>query len=192
MYAAVLEERPLWELPAGAIDLLPDGPVRHGPWEPRACAELIIRWLDRGWVELYLPDVPAQWDLEPAAWQVRAERRGAFSVLGRADARQLLQDWHRWTLGSADGQVSLSRTDVGMSIPVNDWVNLHAVGGLGVRPASHQHGRIVPGPGCRRFLPVATRSLSGLRPARRAGRRPRCSPSAGPQVAGTFHARLAS
>jgi hypothetical protein len=122
MYVAVVEECPLWQLPGGTSDLLADGPVRHGPWEPRACANLIIRWLDRGWVELYLPDVPPQWELKPADWQVRAERRGAFSILGRADARQLLQDWHRWTVDSTDGQASVSRTDVGMRVPVDDWL----------------------------------------------------------------------
>lgn len=66
MYVAVVEECPLWELPLGTTDLLAGGVVRHGPWESRACAELIIRWLDKGWVELYLPDVPPQWELKPA------------------------------------------------------------------------------------------------------------------------------
>jgi hypothetical protein len=121
-YLALLEERPLWELPRGTTDLLADGPVRHGPWEPRACAELIIRWLDRGWVELYLPDVPSQWNLKPAGWQVRTERRGAFSILDPSDARQLLEDWRRWTVDSADGQASLSRTDVGMNVVADDWL----------------------------------------------------------------------
>jgi hypothetical protein len=122
MYVAVVEECPLWELPGGSTYLLADGAVRHGPWKPRACAELIIRWLDRGWVEQHLPDVPPQWELKPADWQVRAERRGAFSILARADAQQLLRDWHRWTVDSADGQASLSRTDLGMRVPVDDWL----------------------------------------------------------------------
>jgi hypothetical protein len=123
MYVAVVEECPLWELPGGTTDLLADGPVRHGPWEPPACANLIIRWLDSGWVELYLPELPPQWELRPADWQVRAERRGALSILSRADARQLLQDWHRWTVDSADGQASLSRTATGMSVPLDDWLS---------------------------------------------------------------------
>jgi hypothetical protein len=97
MYVAVMEERALWQLPGGTTDLLPDGSVKHGPWEPRACSELIIRWLDRGWVDLYLPDVPEQWNLKPAAWQARTDRWGAFSILDPDDARQLLQDWRRWT-----------------------------------------------------------------------------------------------
>jgi hypothetical protein len=122
MYVAVMEECALWQLPGGTTDLLPDGLVKHGPWAPHACSELIIRWLDRGWVELYLPEVPAQWNLEPAGWQARTDRRGAFSILDPDDARQLLQDWRRWTVDSADGQASLSRTDVGMNVPADDWL----------------------------------------------------------------------
>jgi hypothetical protein len=122
MYVAVMEECALWELPRGTTDQLAGCPVRHGPWEPSACAELITRWLDRGWVELYLPEVSPQWRLKPAEWQVRAERRGTLSILDPIDARELIQDWHRWTVDSADGQTSLSRTDIGMTVSVDDWL----------------------------------------------------------------------
>jgi hypothetical protein len=122
MFVAVIEERALWELAGGTIEHLADGPSRHGPWEPRACAELITRWLDRGWVELYLPEIPPQWGLKPAQWQARAERRGTLSILDPIDARQLLQNWHRWTVDGADGQASLSRTNTGMRVPIDDWL----------------------------------------------------------------------
>ena len=126
MYVAVVEECALWELPRGATDLLPDGPVTHGPWEPRRCAELITRWLDHGWIELYLPDIPAGWNVPSATWQGRAAQRNAFLTLATEDARQLLQDPKRWTVETADGQVCLSRSDAGMTIDPRDWVNAAA------------------------------------------------------------------
>ncbi|MDQ1540248.1 MAG: hypothetical protein QOH29_974 [Actinomycetota bacterium] len=121
MYVAVVEEAPLWELPGGTTDLLSDGPVVHGPWAPTECAALITRWVKRGWVELYLPDLPSEWNLKTSGWQGRTERRGDYLVLARTDALELLQEPHRWTVNSADGQASLSKTVLGTSVAVSDW-----------------------------------------------------------------------
>ena len=123
MYVAVVEEAPLWELPLGTTDLEPNGPVVHGPWAPSECAALITRWVERGWVELYLPSVPAEWNLTPADWQTRSERRGDLLVLAHADALDLLRNPVRWKASSADGQASLSKTDVGMTLSVSEWLD---------------------------------------------------------------------
>jgi hypothetical protein len=121
-YAAVVEECPLWELPRGAKDLLPDGPVTHGPWEPSNCAELITRWIDRGWVELYFSELSEVWKLRPAEWQARATRRGAIWILDEGDARQLLREPSRWDVEAVDGQVCLPRSDEGRTTDPEDWI----------------------------------------------------------------------
>ena len=124
MYAALVEEASLWELPGGTTDLLSNGPVTHGPWQPAECAGLIIRWVERGWVELYLPELPAQWDLQRSEWEPRAERRGELLILTRADSLDLLHDPNRWIVSSLDGHASLVKTDLGMTIGTNDWFAL--------------------------------------------------------------------
>ena len=53
MYLAVTEEASLAELPVGITDIVDGGRVEHGPWEPAACSELLLRWFDRGLIELY-------------------------------------------------------------------------------------------------------------------------------------------
>jgi hypothetical protein len=53
MSLAVTEEAYLAELPAGITDIVDGGQVEHGPWEPAACSELLLRWFDRGLIELY-------------------------------------------------------------------------------------------------------------------------------------------
>ncbi len=121
MYWAVVEECALWMLPRGATDTLPGGPVVHGPWDPDDCAELVMRWVERGWIELYLPDIPSTWDLKEADWRGRATRRDEFLVLGPDDAMALLRDPTRWSVDSIDGHAALSRTALGMSVPATDW-----------------------------------------------------------------------
>jgi hypothetical protein len=121
MYVAVVEECALWELPRGSTDMLPGGPVVHGPWDPDDCAELVMRWVERGWVELYLPDVPSRWELKEADWLGRAARRGGLLVLDRKDAMALLRDSTRWKVDGIDGHAALSRTELGMSVPASDW-----------------------------------------------------------------------
>ena len=121
MYVAVVEQAPLWELPKGSIDLEPTGPVVHGPWAAQDCAAVIERWVERGLVELYLPILPAQSDVLPADWQPRGEGRDYGLVLARADALALLRDPSRWTVETADGQASLSTTDLGESLELADW-----------------------------------------------------------------------
>jgi hypothetical protein len=126
MYALVIEEAALWEIPSGSIDLERAGPVVHGPWDPRECARVIDLWLVRGWIELFLPDlsqVSAGWNLTPAEWQGSGEKDGDFLVLTTSDARSLLSDPDRWTVDSIDGQVSLSRSETGLALPRQDWLS---------------------------------------------------------------------
>jgi hypothetical protein len=109
-------------LPVSETDHEREGPVRHGPWDPAECAALLTEWVERGWVELYLPDhLPDQWELTRAEWETRTELRNGFSILARTDALDLLRDPTRWTVGSADGQASVSKTDIGLVTPMSDW-----------------------------------------------------------------------
>jgi len=95
--------------------------IEHGPWSPGECSMLLLRWFATGWLELYLPEVPAGWHLRPEEWQDRAERRGPFNVLTAEDTYQLLLAPARWLVDTADGQVCLSRTDSGMGHEAADW-----------------------------------------------------------------------
>lgn len=122
MYLAVREESALWELPTGSTDLLRSGTVRHGPWAPRDCAAVIRAWMDRGWVELYLPELPPSWELRPARWLERAVHRGGFRVLATADAHDLLDDPTRWAMDDMDGQVCLSCTSTGLMNDEAVWL----------------------------------------------------------------------
>ena len=123
MHLAVLEESPLWSLTARVVDRLGGGrTIEHGPWSPGECSILLLRWFTTGWLELYLPEVPAGWHLRPEEWQDRAERRGPFIVLTAEDTYQLLlAPAARWLVDTADGQVCLSRTDSGLGHEAADW-----------------------------------------------------------------------
>jgi hypothetical protein len=122
MYVAVVEECALWELARGSVDLLPEGPIEHGPWDPKACAAVVLRWTDAGLVDLYLPEIVEGWGIEPADWQAHAEQRGSFLVLAAVDARQLLAEPDRWTVESVDGHASLSRSDAGIATEHAEWI----------------------------------------------------------------------
>lgn len=128
MHLAVQEEAPLWEVPLGSTDLLPSGPVVHGPWEASECAFVLSRWLERGWLELYLPDHLGLWDMEPAEaeWFARTVALsvpgGRFHVLAVEDARKLLAEPTRWSLEHPDGHVCISFTTAGLNIDDGEWL----------------------------------------------------------------------
>lgn len=45
VFWAVQEGAFLFEVPRGATDLLPSGPVVHGPWDPAACSTALLTWV---------------------------------------------------------------------------------------------------------------------------------------------------
>jgi hypothetical protein len=127
MLTAVREETNLWELPLGSTDKVPSGDEVHGPWSPRACGEVMLRWLSQNWIELYMPNVPKEWNLTKAEWRARAVSAQGVLVLARSDSVQLLHEPSRWTMDSEDGQVALSLTTSGEQTSHSDWVAATAV-----------------------------------------------------------------
>src|SRR5690349_733164 len=67
MEIAVLEETPLYEIPLGSIDRVTP-PVEHGPWPATTCAAVLRLWHTAGWIGLYLPDYPREWNIVSAEW----------------------------------------------------------------------------------------------------------------------------
>ena len=124
MLVAVMEEAPLHEITAGAVDHGgPEGQVVHGPWSAAECQSVLRPWMAAGWIEL-IADVEPVWALSPADWQTRARGDGRFLVLSPPDATRLLNDPSRWVLGTADGHVMLCRTDAGQERGFADWLEL--------------------------------------------------------------------
>jgi hypothetical protein len=122
MHALVREEAPLHEITSQVTDLLgEERVVVHGPWAAAECQSVLIPWHVAGWIEL-IADVDPPWQLTSATWRARASRSGAFLVLSANDAADLLHDPARWVVGTADGHVTLCRTDEGESHDYAEWV----------------------------------------------------------------------
>jgi len=85
-----------------------------------------MKWLDVGWVELYLPEFSTEWGLGEAPWQAHAQSREGFLVLAAEDARKLLERPECWTVDSLDGHVSLSQSESGAAIQPEEWMALAA------------------------------------------------------------------
>jgi hypothetical protein len=119
MELAALEQTPLYEIPMGSTDLVTP-PVTHGPWPAASCAAVLSLWHKAGWIGLYLPDYPQEWDLVPAHWRTRLIDGG---VLSAPDAEELLDHPERWLLGYADGHVAPYKTVEGQGAPWEQWRN---------------------------------------------------------------------
>ena len=121
MHLAVLEECPLHDVAQGSTDLLPDGPVVHGPWPAEHVAAVLRTWYTAGWIDLYLPELPSAWKVSPAECQRRLRTN---RTLDPADATDLLDQPQRWTTDRADGQISLCLNDLGATIDLQLWLDL--------------------------------------------------------------------
>ena len=121
MEIAVLEETPLYEIPLGSIDMVTP-PVDHGPWPATTCAAVLKLWHAAGWIALYLPDYPRQWNIVAADWCGRL----VDGDLTGPDAEDLLDHPERWVLGHADGHAAPYRTTEGEVTPWEQWYD-HAL-----------------------------------------------------------------
>ncbi|MCU1600235.1 MAG: hypothetical protein JWO22_944, partial [Frankiales bacterium] len=108
MHAAVYEESPLYELPGGVTDLLPNGPVVHGPWLAEDCSRVMSHWHELGLLELY-----------------RYHSDGTTGpTVASDDARALLRDPSSWP-GSGpgwDALVAVCVTEAGANLSFEDWL----------------------------------------------------------------------
>ena len=68
MRLLVAEQGDLFEFPLASRDLLPGGTVRHGPWDPAECAEVLGAWFAKGWRTLFVDAGHAEPLGEPARW----------------------------------------------------------------------------------------------------------------------------
>jgi len=118
MYLAVLEESPLYQIPRGSTDLVPGGPVMHGPWPAATCAAVLTIWYALGWIGLYYPQMPPKWNVTPAQWCTRLVDG---DVLPPADGQTLLAQPRRWVAGHADGHACLYCTETGQNTPWQQW-----------------------------------------------------------------------
>ena len=100
MYALVVEQASLGEVPQRVVDYVSDGePVVHGPWAPAACSAHLLRWFDQGFIELY------------EVGEGEGEDRALASTL----SRERLLAWDRW--GDGDelwARTCLVMTDAGV------------------------------------------------------------------------------
>ena len=93
-------------------------PVTHGPWPAATCAAVLRLWHQAGWIGLYLPDHPSQWELVPADWCARLVDGEA---LPGPDAAELLDHPERWLPGHADGHVVPYKTVEGQTTLWEQW-----------------------------------------------------------------------
>jgi hypothetical protein len=119
MELATLEQTPLYEIPMGSTDLVTP-PVAHGPWPAATCAAVLKLWHRAGWIGLYLPDYPPEWQLMPADWCTRLVDG---DTLTGPDAEELLDHPERWLRGHADGHVVPYKTVEGQAAPWEQWRN---------------------------------------------------------------------
>lgn len=117
MEIAVLEETPLYQIPLGSTDLTAP-PVEHGPWPAATCAAVLRLWHIAGWIGLYFPEYPREWNIVAADW---CSRLVYGEDLTGADAEELLDHPERWMLGHADGHAALYRTTGGETTPLEQW-----------------------------------------------------------------------
>lgn len=96
------EEAPLRDVPLGSTDLVPGAPVRHGPWSPDDCAEVLKAWFSVGFIGLF--------------------RRGASQLddLGAIETLSVLSHSDLWTRQSYD--VCLYTTALGRSRSLDEWL----------------------------------------------------------------------
>jgi hypothetical protein len=120
MHLALWENCALFELARGSIDAGGNESrhVVHGPWPADSCAAVLRLWFGEGWLGLYYPTLPRQWDLVSASWR---GREGADGTLVAADAEELLRHTERWVLGTDDGHVELFLTEDGYAQPWQRW-----------------------------------------------------------------------
>lgn len=123
MTLAAAEETPLYETPRGCTDRV-EPPVTHGPWPAASCAVVLRVWFDAGWMGLYLPDWPREWNLQRADW---CGRLGDDRTLAGPDAEDLLAHPERWIFGHSDGHVAPYRTVDGQTEPWEQWYSTATV-----------------------------------------------------------------
>lgn len=97
------EETPLRDVTKGSTDLGLGEPVRHGPWSPDACAEVLTTWLTLGFIGLYLRS-PARLD-----------------DLTATQALELLSSADRWA--DVSPGVCLYATALGQSRRPDEWMS---------------------------------------------------------------------
>lgn len=126
MQALVWEEAPLHELTNQVTDHGRDGStIVHGPWTAEECQSVLMPWHVAGWIDLVADADPVPgWQLRPADWHTRASRQGAFLILSKEDATDLLREPERWIVGTADGYVTLCRSDEGLRHDYPEWRKL--------------------------------------------------------------------
>lgn len=107
LYFAVREESPLYEVPAGSIDMLTTGDVRHGPWRAEDCSRVLSVWHATGWVSLYRYNDDASSGPELPARYVSA----------------LIDDPEAWVRPQAwSDVVALMMTEFGAATPIDAWL----------------------------------------------------------------------
>lgn len=120
---AVYEQTPLFEVPLGSRTQVSRDTWRiYGPWPPAACAEVLLWWSDRGWLELVATGEPHP-EVVPGSWRGRARpAQHGYVVLSAEDALRLLGEPDRWRLYRDDGLVEVARTRLGVAQDHGGWM----------------------------------------------------------------------
>jgi hypothetical protein len=130
MLTLVYEEAFLPEIGNEVTEYLGGGrTVVHGPWGIDECRAVLLRWFDAGWLDCVAVEQThtvrkpeeVQHHRYDAEWQARATLVGSHWVLGRADARALIDDPALWSVDGPGAGVCLSRTDATDGLVYADW-----------------------------------------------------------------------
>jgi hypothetical protein len=124
MWLAVHEGGFLFEIPGGSVDHVPEGLVRHGPWSPEDCSQVLLTWFDHGWIALFVPpEQEFRWassgvvltpDPSDPSWQ----------LLEPDKARSILAEPETWTNERPEGFVCLGTTEHAPSSEFRDlWLD---------------------------------------------------------------------
>jgi hypothetical protein len=111
VFWAVQEGAFLFEVPGGATDLLPDGPVVHGPWDPDTCSSALLAWFEHGWLRLEVP--PEQlfrWDDTRRQALSPDTSDPSWHVMDAHAAREVLRQPSLWTQEHPEGFLCLGLT----------------------------------------------------------------------------------
>ena len=99
---SALEEAALAEIPLGVTDHVRGTKIKHGPWLPEDCAEVLMRWLDRGLVEVF-----------------RLTSEFKPEDMNAGEARRVLSRPELWP---DDWRVRLSASDAGLHVDPIHWI----------------------------------------------------------------------
>lgn len=126
MYVLVREESPLWTVGLEITDYYGRGRTKvHGPWSREDCQEVLLIWLDRGWLDLvatHRSQALADFVTRPWFGRVRrVEAQDTRLILAPNDARSVLTDIRAWEQPTPESGLELWSSEEGDGHDYREW-----------------------------------------------------------------------